>query len=105
MTDDEAEARIKTLYEEAAVVLAEQNLSPIQAYCLVLEWVTVRHEPTLKLLAEAAAHDKWFRDEVRKGLEEAGDPSAQWVPDDQVKAEMAEQRAALLRRLRDEGNQ
>ncbi|MDA0559692.1 hypothetical protein [Burkholderia pseudomallei] len=105
MTDDQAEARIHALYEEAAAVLAEQGLSPIQACCLVLEWVTVRHEPTLKLLAEAAAHDRWFREEVQQGLEEASDPGTQWVSHDEVKADMAVQREALLRSLKDEGKQ
>jgi DNA-damage-inducible protein J len=64
MTDDEAKARIDVLHDEAAAILAEQGLSPVQAHCLVLEWVTVRHELTSKLLAEAAACDKWFRDQV-----------------------------------------
>ncbi|MCK4161564.1 hypothetical protein HFK89_03670 [Ralstonia pseudosolanacearum] len=103
MTDDQAEARIHALYEEAAAVLTEQGLSPIRAYCLVLEWVTVRHEPTLKLLAEAAAHDGWFREEVQQGLEEASDPGTQWVSHEQVKADMAAQREALLRSLKDKG--
>lgn len=68
MTDDEAKARIEVLYDDAVAILAEPGLSPLQAYCLVLEQVTVRHEPTLRLLADAAAHDRWFRQQAERDL-------------------------------------
>ncbi|WP_230947986.1 hypothetical protein [Burkholderia territorii] len=57
MTEDGVKARIDVLHNEAAAILAEQGLSPLRAYCLILGPVTVRHEPTLRLLADAAAHD------------------------------------------------
>ncbi|WP_058034584.1 hypothetical protein [Burkholderia pseudomallei] len=99
MTDDEASARIAVLHDDAAAILAEQGLSPLQAYCLILEWVTVRHEPTLQLLADAAAHNQWFQEQVREGLEEADDPNTKWVSDDEAKQSYARQRAELLARI------
>ncbi|CAH2798727.1 MAG: hypothetical protein CBARDMAM_3933 [uncultured Caballeronia sp.] len=96
MTDDEAKARIDVLHDEAAVILAEQGLSPLQAYRLILEWVTVRHEPTLRLLADMAAHNQWFQEEVRKGLAEANDPNTKWVSDDEAWDSYAKQRAEQL---------
>ncbi|MEX3606070.1 MAG: hypothetical protein VB142_06555 [Burkholderia sp.] len=81
MTDDEIKARIAVLHNDLAAILAEQGLSPLQAYRLLLEQVTVRHEPPLRLLADAAAHDQWFREQVREGLEEVDDPNTKWVCD------------------------
>ncbi|KGS89802.1 hypothetical protein [Burkholderia pseudomallei] len=100
MTDDEAKARIDVLHDEAATILAEQGLSPVQAYCLILEWVTVRHEPTLQLLADAAAYDQWFRDEVQESL----DDPRESVSDEDVRASCAKQRAELLARIKN-GNE
>ncbi|WP_244119351.1 hypothetical protein [Burkholderia gladioli] len=104
MTDDEASARIAVLHDEAAAILAEQGLSPLQAYCLILEWVTVRHEPTLQLLADAAAYDQWYREEVSKGLEEADDPNTKWVSNEEAEASFAKKRAELQARIR-KGNE
>lgn len=104
MTDDEAKARIDVLLDEAATILAEQGLSPLQAYCLILEWVTVRHEPTLQLLADAAAYNEWFVDEVRGGLEEANDPNTKWVSDEEARASFAKKRAEMLERIKN-GNE
>ncbi|SIT74469.1 MULTISPECIES: hypothetical protein [Burkholderiaceae] len=79
MTNDEVKARINVLHDEAAAILAKRGLSPLQAYRLILEQVTVRHEPTLRLFADAVAHDQWFRQQVREGLKEADDPNTKWV--------------------------
>lgn len=54
MTDGEAKARIEVLHDEAPAILAEQGLSPLRAYGLILEQVTVRVEPALRLLADAS---------------------------------------------------
>ncbi|WP_244140932.1 hypothetical protein [Burkholderia vietnamiensis] len=104
MTDEEASARIAVLHDEAAAILAEQGLSPLQAYCLILEWVTVRHDPTLQLLADAAAYDRWYREEVRKGLEEADDPNTKWVSNEEAEASFAKKRAELQARIK-KGNE
>jgi predicted transcriptional regulator len=48
---------------------------------------------------EAAEHDAWFRAEVEQGLREADDPSIRPIPDEEVRAEFAERRAAALRRI------
>lgn len=100
MTDDEAKARIAVLHDDAAAVLAEQGLTPLQAYRLILEWVAVRHEPTLQLIADATAYDRWFVEEVRKGLEEANDPNTKWVSDEEARASFAKKRAELLARIK-----
>ncbi|MBU9552730.1 hypothetical protein KTE50_29790 [Burkholderia multivorans] len=44
-------------------------------------------------------YDAWFREQVGRGLQEADDPKTEWVSHDQVKADMASQRAALQRRI------
>lgn len=47
----------------------------------------------------AAAHDKWFREQVAEGIKEADDPATQWVPHAVVKADMARQSAELKARI------
>jgi len=46
---------------------------------------------------EAAAHDRWFREQVDIGLAEADDPETQWVDNDEANESWAKKRAALLR--------
>jgi hypothetical protein len=53
----------------------------------------------LRKAHEAAAHDKWFREQVEIGLAEADDPATEWVPHEVVKADMARQRTELLARI------
>ena len=45
---------------------------------------------------EAAAHDKWFRDQVAQGITEADDPNTQWVANEDAKASWAKKRAELV---------
>jgi len=45
---------------------------------------------------QAAAHDAWFRQQVTLALEEADDPQAEWVSQEEVKRQSALQRAAWL---------
>lgn len=49
---------------------------------------------------EAAAHDKWFREQVEAAVAEADDPKTEWVPHEVVKQDMARQRAELLARIK-----
>ncbi|CAM4132209.1 hypothetical protein [Roseateles saccharophilus] len=53
----------------------------------------------LKRAHEAAAHDKWFREQVADAIAEADAPGAEWIPHELVKADMAKQRAALQKRI------
>lgn len=48
---------------------------------------------------EAAAHDKWFRVQVEEAINEADDPSTEWVSHEVVKQDIARQRAKLLARI------
>ncbi|MEO7031721.1 MAG: hypothetical protein ABI351_09610 [Herbaspirillum sp.] len=41
----------------------------------------------------AAAHDKWFRDQVEQALQEADDPATVWLSNEAVKAHSAARRA------------
>jgi len=43
----------------------------------------------------AAAHDAWFRAQVRQALAEADDSCTAWMPHDAVKQDMQRQREAL----------
>jgi len=49
---------------------------------------------------EAAAHDRWFREQVEEAIKEADDPNTEWVPHEIVKQDMARQRAELLARIK-----
>lgn len=49
---------------------------------------------------EAAAHDRWFREQVGEAIMEADDPKTEWVPHEVVKQDMARQRAVLLARIK-----
>jgi hypothetical protein len=53
----------------------------------------------LRQAHEAAAHDRWFREQIENAVQEADDPNIGWVPHEVVKEDMAEQRAALLARI------
>ena len=52
----------------------------------------------LKRAHAAAAHDKWFREQVAQAIKEADDPATQWVSNETVKAESAKRRAAWCKR-------
>jgi len=45
-------------------------------------------ESVFSSAAEAEAYDRWFRSQVLAALHEAEDPAAQWVPHDQMEAEL-----------------
>jgi hypothetical protein len=68
--------------------------------------VTTYHRPdasqSLKLAHAAAAHDRWFREQVAKGIQEANDPTTEWVSNETVKAESNRRRAAWRRRSLDQ---
>ena len=53
----------------------------------------------LRRTHEAAAHDRWFRRQIEEAVNEADDPSTEWVPHEVVKQDMALQRAELLARI------
>jgi hypothetical protein len=54
----------------------------------------------LKRAHEAAAHDKWFRAEVAKGIKEADDPATVWVSHEEARANWAATRAELVERAK-----
>ncbi len=47
----------------------------------------------------AAAHDIWFRAQVRQGLTDADDPAAVWLPHKTVKQDIQHQRTALKQKI------
>lgn len=52
---------------------------------------------------EAAAHDRWFREQVQEAIKEADDPNTEWASHEAVKQDMARQRAELLARIKGGG--
>lgn len=48
---------------------------------------------------EAAGHDKWFRAQVEQAINEADDPSIEWVSHEEAKVSWAKKRAQLLKRI------
>lgn len=52
----------------------------------------------LKQAHEAAAHDKWFREQVEVAIAEADSPTAEWVSNDDANTSWANKRAQLLKR-------
>ncbi|MBS9428049.1 MULTISPECIES: hypothetical protein [Photorhabdus] len=94
--------------------------NPVQAFTLlkglglvvgafnVEQWepdqkVTHRTRPdraeALKRAHEAVEHDKWFREQVKQGLNEADDPNTVWVSHESAKQEMQRQREVLQARI------
>lgn len=53
----------------------------------------------LRSLHDAAAHDAWFRGQVRLALDEADGDEAQWVAHDAVTQSWAERRDALAAKV------
>jgi hypothetical protein len=49
-----------------------------------------------RLAHQAAAHDAWFRQQVSIAVEEADDPNAEWVSQEEVKRRSAVRRAVWL---------
>lgn len=54
----------------------------------------------LRRAHRAAAHDKWFREQVALGVKEADDPNTRWVTNDEAKASWAAKRADLVKRAK-----
>ena len=53
----------------------------------------------LKQTHEAAAYDKWFREELEERIRIADSPDAVWIPHEQIKADWAKRRAEILAKL------
>jgi hypothetical protein len=53
----------------------------------------------LRRAHEAAAHDKWFREQVDMALKEADDPNTVWVSNEDAKKGWAKKRAELAARI------
>jgi DNA-damage-inducible protein J len=53
-----------------------------------------------KRMAETAAHDKWFREQVARGVREADDSNTRWVTNEEAKAGWAAKRADLVKRTK-----
>lgn len=54
----------------------------------------------MKKAHEAAAYNKWFKEEVTQALAEADDPNTQWVSNDDAKKHFAAKREELLKRAK-----
>jgi hypothetical protein len=54
----------------------------------------------MKQAHEAAAHDKWFREQVELAITEADNPATQWVSDEDAKAGWAKKRAELAKQAK-----
>ncbi len=95
-------------FETLATYLKELGITDLRVHTAEFD-PGAAHKPTdkrselaaerMKRAHEAAAHDKWFREQVEIGLAEADDPATEWVPHEVVKADMAQQRAALMARI------
>jgi ribonuclease HI len=102
------EARTFRKFETVAAYLKELGITDLRVHTAEFDPGAVA-KPTdkrselaterMKRAHEAAAHDKWFREQVEIGLAEADDLATEWVPHDVVKADMAQQRAALMARI------
>jgi uncharacterized protein YjiS (DUF1127 family) len=53
----------------------------------------------LRRAHEAAAHDRWFREQVEVALKEADDPDTVWVSNEDAKTGWAKKRAELAQRI------
>lgn len=57
----------------------------------------------LRIAHEAAAHDKWFREQVEQAIKEANDPAAKWISHNEAHKSWAAKRAELLKRTEGSG--
>ncbi|MBN8649347.1 MAG: hypothetical protein J0L55_15440 [Caulobacterales bacterium] len=54
---------------------------------------------SLRKTHEAAAHDKWFREQVEEGLKLARSPDAVWIDHEDVKVMLAQKKAEILAKV------
>lgn len=54
----------------------------------------------MKAAHEAAAYDKWFREQVAAAQAEADDPHTKWIPNEEVKKHFAAKRKALEKQIK-----
>lgn len=54
----------------------------------------------LKRAHEAAAYDKWFREQVEEGIKEADDPNTEWVSNEDAKKHFADKRKEIQKRIK-----
>lgn len=54
----------------------------------------------MKRTFDAAEHDKWFREQVERGIKQANDPDTVWVSHEEVKAMSIKRRAAWARQAK-----
>ena len=53
---------------------------------------------------EAAAHDKWFRQQVEEGVAEADDPDTSWISNYEANASLTKKRDELLNKAKGGAN-
>ena len=103
------EPRTFRKFETLATYLKELGITDLRVHTAEFE-VAAASKPgdkrgelaseRMKRAHEAAAHDKWFREQVAEALDEANDPNAPpSTPHEVVKADMAKQRARLQARI------
>ena len=98
--------RIFRKFETLVSYLKDMGISRYQVDASQFDPVVLKTErkrsdaaERLKAAHEAAAHDKWFREQVDLALAEADDPATVWVSHADVKNDMAKQRTELLARV------
>ncbi len=47
----------------------------------------------------AAEHDRWFREQVEIGIQEADDPATKWIPHEEVERQFGQLREDLRKRI------
>jgi hypothetical protein len=47
----------------------------------------------------AAEHDRWFREQVEIGLQEADDPATKWIPHEEVERQFGQLREKLRKQI------
>lgn len=54
----------------------------------------------MKRTFDAAEHDKWFREQVAEGIQQADNPSTAWLSDTEVKAMSTKRREAWAKQVK-----
>jgi hypothetical protein len=57
-----------------------------------------------EVVDEAAAHDKWFQEQVGAAIAQADDPMAEWVTNQDANDSWVKKRAELVKRAENSGN-
>ncbi len=86
-----------TLLHEAGITQGTYDMNEYSADTESSTRTRPDRKEALKRTHEAAAHDQWFREQVKAALKEADDPNTQWIPHDVIKEKLLRARDKICK--------